>query len=347
MAIEFKTPSRKRVFLFVLFGLFVLLLYLYYFVGIVNIASVIEHTNLFYFGLTFVAFLISVLFFSLTWHSILNNLSIKVRIRSSFLFVWAGMFFDVVIPEPGWTGDFSRAYMMSKDSGQEAGKIVASIIGQKILVMAVTLGDFVLGFVLLTLNYKLPTEIIGFNIIVMVLSTFSLVIVCYLSAKPKATHEMLGWLIAVVFFLLRGRWNPADFRVKAERTLNDFHEGIQTLTTNVRALIRPIILSILAWGFDVAVIFLVFASLGYPVAVSKVLIVYALTGSLQSMGVSFLGITEVVMSTSYAVLGIPLAVSLSATLLIRVTTLWFKLALSYGAFQYVGVRLLQGQNLAK
>jgi uncharacterized membrane protein YbhN (UPF0104 family) len=68
--------------------------------------------------------------------------------------------------------------------------------------------------------------------------------------------------------------------------------------------------------------------------------VYALTGTLQSVGVSFVGFTEIVMSTSYTVLLIPPAVSLSATLLTRIVTLWFKLVISYVAFQYAGIKML-------
>jgi uncharacterized membrane protein YbhN (UPF0104 family) len=76
------------------------------------------------------------------------------------------------------------------------------------------------------------------------------------------------------------------------------------------------------------------------VPVDKVLIVYALTGILQAMGVSFVGFTEIVMSSSYSLLGIPLAVSLSATLLTRVVTLWFKLIVGYVAFQWAGIEIL-------
>lgn len=78
--------------------------------------------------------------------------------------------------------------------------------------------------------------------------------------------------------------------------------------------------------------------------VDKVLIVYALTGSLQAMGVSFLGFTEIIVSSSYAILGIPAVLSVSATLLTRVVTLWFKLAVSYVVFQWAGIRLLLGKS---
>jgi uncharacterized membrane protein YbhN (UPF0104 family) len=90
------------------------------------------------------------------------------------------------------------------------------------------------------------------------------------------------------------------------------------------------------------VVFLVFASLGYPIPVDKVLIIYALTGSLQIIGISFVGFTEVIVSSAYTLLGIQPALSLSVTLLTRVVTLWFKLVVSYVAFQWAGVKILVG-----
>jgi uncharacterized membrane protein YbhN (UPF0104 family) len=104
------------------------------------------------------------------------------------------------------------------------------------------------------------------------------------------------------------------------------------------------VLSFLSWGFDVSVIFLTFMSLRYSLPVDQVLIVYALTGSLQAVGVSFVGVTEIIMSSSYTVLGIPPAFSVSATLLTRVITLWFKLVVSYFAFQWAGVEILIGRE---
>jgi uncharacterized protein (TIRG00374 family) len=104
------------------------------------------------------------------------------------------------------------------------------------------------------------------------------------------------------------------------------------------------VFSLLSWGFDVSVVFLAFVSLGSPIPFDKVLVIYALTGSLQIMGISFVGFTEVVMSGAYTLLGIQPALSLSVTLLTRVVTLWFKLIVSYVAFQWVGVEILTGRK---
>jgi uncharacterized protein (TIRG00374 family) len=183
-------------------------------------------------------------------------------------------------------------------------------------------------FSLLALNYTLPVPVLVFICFVLFVSVAALVIVYYVSTKPKATQRMLTWLIRIVSFLLRGRWNEAEFRRKAESTLSMFHEGIETLGSNRRALVQPVVFYTLSLVFNVSVVFFTFAALGYPVPVDKVLIVYALTGTLQSIGMSFVGFTEIIMSTSYTVLGISPALSFSATLLTRVVTLWFKLVVA-------------------
>lgn len=339
-----KPRFTRRILLFVVIGLAVLAIYLYYFIGTVNVVDVIKHTNLLWYTSAFVAFLLSVLFYTLAWRSLLRNLDIKTKIREALLYSWAGMFFDSVVPDPGWSGDITKAYMLSKSSGQEPGRIVASIVSQKIIVTAVTVGSLIFGLALLALNYTPSSNVLLFIAIVLFLTVFSLFMILYLSTNEKATGKILGWIIRAGSFVLRDHWNPQDFRKKAEQLLKRFHEGIRTLGSNPKALVRPISLSLLAWGFDISIIFLTFASLGYAAPVDKVLIVYALTGSLQAVGVSFLGFTEIIVSSSYAILGIPAAISVSATLLTRVVTLWFKLIVSYFVFQWAGIGLLLGKG---
>jgi uncharacterized membrane protein YbhN (UPF0104 family) len=95
----------------------------------------------FYYAMVFVAFLVGVVFYSMSWHSLLQNLNLKAKARKVLLFAWTGMFFDAAFSDPGWFGDLSKAYMLSKASGQDPGRIVTSGVGQKIIVMAVTVVD--------------------------------------------------------------------------------------------------------------------------------------------------------------------------------------------------------------
>jgi hypothetical protein len=61
-----KPLLRKGFLLFIAFGLIALALYLYYLVGVVDIALAIQKVDFFYYALAFIAYLASVLFFSLT-----------------------------------------------------------------------------------------------------------------------------------------------------------------------------------------------------------------------------------------------------------------------------------------
>jgi uncharacterized protein (TIRG00374 family) len=345
MTVASKPRLSKKVLLFTCLGLLTLVAYFVYFVGTVNIVDRIKEVDLYYYASAFIAFLVSVLFSTLAWRSLLSNLSIKVTVRTALLFMWTGLFFDATVPDPGWSGDLSKAYMLAKTANLDTARIVASVVGQKIIGLAITVIDLLLGLVLLSRNYTLPGLVLIFIALVSFVSALSLFVLVYLSAKPKATKRILDLLIRAACFLRRGRWDPTDFRLKAEEMLNKYHENIRVLGSNLKTLARPVVFSLTSWAFDVSITFLTFASLHYPVPVDKVLIVYALTGSLQAVGVSFVGFTELVMSGSYTVLGIPAVVGLSATLLARVVTLWFKLVVAYFAFQWAGVKVLSDRRL--
>ena len=333
----------RKVFLFLILGLTVFILYLYFYVGTVNVAEELRRANLTYYISAFVAFLVAIFFSCLSWSSLLRNLSIKVGLKKVTLYMWVGLFFDSTVPEPGWSGDLSKAYMLAKSSNQDPGKIVATVVGQKIIIMIITVVDLALGITLLSFAYDLQiasTAVLGFLALILFITILALLVVVYLSAKPTATKRVLNGLIKIACFLRRNRWDPTEFKNNSEETLERFHTAIGTLAAERGALVRPVAFSLASWGFDVGVVMLVFAALGYPIPIDKVLIVYAVTGTLQSIGVSFVGFTELVMSTAYNLLSIPIPLSVSVTLLTRVVTLWFKLLVSYVAFQYAGIKML-------
>ncbi len=101
MTVALKTLFTKRIILFISFGLRAFVLYFYYFVGTIDVIDVIKRANLFYYTAAFIAFLVAIFFSSLTWHSLLSNLSVKASVRRVLFFMWVGMFFDVTVPEPG------------------------------------------------------------------------------------------------------------------------------------------------------------------------------------------------------------------------------------------------------
>ncbi|HTY75207.1 MAG TPA: lysylphosphatidylglycerol synthase transmembrane domain-containing protein [Candidatus Nanoarchaeia archaeon] len=336
-----KTLQSKRIILISTLGLTIFILYLYFYVGTGNFVDIVKQVNIYFYLSAFAAFFAATFFSALTWHSLLDNLNVQSSIRRIVILTWAGYFLDTTLPDPGWSGDITKSYMLSKKADQNAGKIVASVVSQKIISMAVTIFLLALGFGLLAFSYVVPLEVITFFATIVALSIASFLIVYFLSASAKSTKTLLNKLmIPVLSFFLRSRFNEVHFREEAEKFLNTFHEGVSTLKAEKRALAVSVAYYLLSVAFDISIVFLVFLALGFSIPLDKVLIVYALTGTLSSVGVAFVGLTEIVMTSLYQVLLIPLAISFSVSLLTRIITLWFKLIAGYIAFHLAGVEIL-------
>ncbi|MGD6934589.1 MAG: lysylphosphatidylglycerol synthase transmembrane domain-containing protein [Candidatus Bathyarchaeia archaeon] len=330
-------PLRvNKIFFLLVFGLVAFIVYFVLFVDPASFIETISQINLVIYGFAFVAYVIGIFFSSMVWHSLLNSLTVKMTVKNAYLFTWVGLFFDATVPQLGLSGDLAKTYLFSKSSSEDAGKIGASVIGQKIMVMTITVVTFSVGLILVLLNTALDFSAAALIVVFLVLSAASLFIIYYFSSKPKATNSLLNFGIRVILFF-RKSWNPEGLKQQASEVLGNFHDGIQQLKAKPKSLIMPSIYSVLSWVFDIGVMFLVFTALGYPIPVETVLIVYTLSGALQAVGVGYF--TDVFMMASFSALGLPPELSVSVTLLSRAVTLWFRLVVSYSAFQWTGVKL--------
>jgi uncharacterized protein (TIRG00374 family) len=335
-----KTPIRANVILIILIlGLVAFILYFYFFINPAQVVSILSRTNIAYYSFAFVSYFLFALFSGLVWRNLLSNLSLKIRFRKILLFTWVGLFFDAVVPQLGWSGDISKTYMLSKDSSEDTGKVGASVVGQKIFTMTFTIVALTLGLGFVLVSYPLPLLDTLLISVVLALSILTLIIVYYVSIKPTATKKLLDWAIGIAL-VFRKKWNPEKFRLKAEELLGRFHLGMKQLGANPRCLIKPITYSFVSFAFEISVIFFAFAALGYPIPVDKILIVFTLTGTLQTVGVTMFGFTEIVMTSVFTFLGLPVDLSFSVTLLTRVVTLWFRLIISYVALQWAGIAIM-------
>lgn len=335
-----KRPLEQKVILAVLvLGLIAFALYFVLYINPEQVAKILSKTNLVYYAWAFVAYTTYALFSSLVWRSLLSSLSVKITTRKALLFTWVGLFFDATLPQLGWSAEISKTYLLTKDSSLSAGKIGASVVSQKIFNMAITVVAMSLGLGLVLVGYPLPFLVTFLISFVLGLLILTLGVVYFISVKPAATKTLLNWAVRVISFF-RKTWNPQGFRQKAEGLLDTFHVGMQHLRQNSKTLVKPIVYSVMSFVFEISVTFITFVALGYPVPVDKVLIVFTLTGTLQTIGVTFFGFPELIMSISFTALGIPAALSVSVTLLTRVVSLWFRLVVSYSALQWAGIKIM-------
>ena len=341
-----RSSIMKRSVPFLLIGLLILFLYLHFFVGTENLIKHLQSVNLFYYSLAFVALLVGTGFYSLTWHHFLNLLSIKIGFQKTFLFVWVATFIDILIPAESISSEISKAYLVSRSAGQDTGKAIASIVSHRILSMAVTLTTLIISSVILIIKYELSTSLLIFIAIVNIGTVISIVFLSYLSFREQITWKIINRILGFFEFISRGRWQLANSKIKAQKMLKMFHEGIKTLVEHPRNLALPVIFSLLAWLLDILVSFFVFISLGFDVSFIVIIIVYTISMAVQYFPLGIpaeVGLTEIVMTSLYTLLGIPLTMSAAATVLTRVITVWFRFFVGYALFvRWVGTEFLVG-----
>jgi len=330
--------------LLVMAGLFVFLLYLYFLVPFDEVVTTTQQANLIYYLLAFSCLFISMSFFSLTWQRLLHLVSVKVSFLKASQYVWIGSFIDLLVPAESVSGDISRIYLVSKESNADAGKVVASVVGHRLLSGFVVFGGFLISSVYFILKYSPPTIVQEALAIILAVSVVSQSLLFYLSTRKHATEKVVNWVFNLLGRLSRGRWHFDRPRKSAEKMLTAFHDGIATFGQRSRMLVLPVIFAIVAWFFDLLIVVLVFfslGSLGVTVSLSLIVVVYSIGVGLQVIPIGIpaeIGVYEIIMTSVYTLFGVPIAVSAVATLLTRVITLWVKLLIGGVAVQWLGIK---------
>src|SRR3989304_10376114 len=327
-------PSVKKwIVISTLLGYTALLLYLFDFVGIGELISVLGTVNLRIYVLVLISVVVSITFHALVWFQLLNYVRIKLGFRRTYILYWLGVFVDNLIPG-GWSGDLFKAYLLSRDPELDSGRAVASVVAKNVYEAIFNLGSMILGLVLLLFTYDLPDNGVLLLIAgVMVLLTLPLVILLAVSFKPKGAKKFISFLIRLLSRVNGKRWNLTNLQANMEKTVDNYHEGMQLLLENPRMFFKPMILSFFAWGFEVIALLLVFASLGQTVPLDKVIIVRAIAGNVESQGYAFAGYAQIITIAIYRALQV--TSSASVALLGGLVVFWLKTGISYAAFHCI------------
>ena len=342
-----KNILMRRGILFLLFGLTIFVIYLYFFVGIAELVEAAGKMNPVYYLLAVLALLLGAVFYSLAWQHILGLLQIKSAFRKTFSFTWVASFVDLVIPAESFSGELSKIYLMSKNSGEDMGKVAASVVSHRILTMATTLFGIIVGSTFLFFGYGTSPLVVNLMLFVAASTVVALFLMCYLSLKPRVTMKIAALIMRFLSFVSRGRWELARFKLELEEALTTFHRGMRILTKRPKTLLAPFFFSAAAFLLDLSISFLVLFSLGFPVSLSVVLIVYTIVGAIQTIPLGIpgeVGMTDVAMTSLYSLLGIPVGISGAATVLTRVLTVWFRIFVGYVVVQWMGIVILRGHD---
>jgi uncharacterized protein (TIRG00374 family) len=239
---------------------------------------------------------------------------------------------------------------MTKDSNENPGNVVASIVSHRILSTTINLISLIIGsLAILILKYELPNLILNLILLVAVGNAISIGFLFLVCLRKEIAQKIIDSLLNFLKFILRGRLQLTTVRFKVRKALKAFHQALEVLGKNPKSLAQPVVFSLTSWFFSAFVSFLVFVSLGHPIHFSVVIIVYSISCAIRSFPLGIpgeVGVMEVVMTTLYtAFLGIEFApLCAAATVLIRVLTVWFRLFIGFMAVQWVGIKALMGSS---
>jgi uncharacterized protein (TIRG00374 family) len=345
--------ERRRILLrtvpFLAIGLVIFVLYLALFVDIPEMIGIIRRANLVVYSSAAFILILDTFLFTLTWHFLLLPLSVKVPLRKTFAYVWVGLFADLLIPAESVSGEVARAYLMSKEPNVNPGKVVASLVSQRMLGTFTTIATLFIGFLaLLTMDYSVSGLMLQILLSITFVSVIALAFLVVICVKERWTERLVTAVMRFVERVSRGRFKMVQFQSKIVEGLRAFYQSLRTLGSNPVTLLPSILFYILSWLSSVAVIFFVFVSIGYlepnvTVLLLKVAIIYALMVAIKSIPLGVpaeVGLPDIIMTTLFILFAIPPDISAAATVLTRVLTVWLRFFIGFAVLQWLGVKSL-------
>ncbi len=325
--------SYKLVSLLALLGIFFFILYILFFADFTQVAVIIQKTDLVIYMLAFPFVITASVFDAMAWIFTLDSLSVKATFNKIFVLSWVGHFVDTIVPG-GLAGDAFKTYLLTKEKGVNGSNAVASIVIKDVVELLVILGSLIIGIVLLVSNYAVNGWVMMSIGIVMILLALPIVLIVYLSVKVGAIEKFLNIIQRAFSKIKRKEDKSGAFSVKLHKQIMDFHEGVMSIKEHPKQMVMPIVCQTLAWVFELLTFFIVFVAIGSPLGFSQVVITNTIVSTVQGQGVAVAGISQLVSSELYEVLGITSGMAVASSLLAGVVSFWFKLLLSFGFFQF-------------
>lgn len=345
-----KGISLKKTIPFLFAGILLFAIYVDYSVGLEEILAIIQKVNLVYYGTAIIVLFLNMLISSLAWQYFLRSLLVKVPLRKTYLFMLIGNFVDLLVPAESISGDASKVYLMMKETGENAGKVTASVVSHRILAMIISLGSLTFSSIALyIIQYKLPTFVSNLVLLISIGTAIALFFISLCILKETLTQRIVDAILKFLAFLGRGRLNLGKMRTKAKTALGAFHGAIGCLLQNPKSFVLPIVFSLISWLLSIALSYLVFISLGEHVDFILITIVYSISVNIQAIPLGIpgeVGVVEIVMTSLYGLLGVDAGIAAAATVLIRLLTVWLRILIGLVAVQWIDLKELL-KNLRK
>ena len=332
----------RKTLLFPLVGLVAFFAYIYFFnVDIQEIIAEAQRINLSFYVLAAIASILDTLFFALAWHSLLKFLRVAISRFKAFLFVWVGIFVDTLIPAESVSGEVAKIYLVNRESG-EAGKATGSIVAQRLINMGINMSILLGGVALLLIENRLYGIVFPLTLFLIAITLLFIALILLLCVKQNWTVRIIDVVIGLAERISRGRWRLTRLREEAVEAAKAFHQAMREYAHAPKTLIIASSFSTISWIFMIVVFYLTFLSMGYAqISWSAILVTSAIFAAVKSVpiGIPFeIGLPEITLTTLFSLFGVPWNVGATATILMRLLTLWLKFFIGFVSQQWVGIK---------
>src|SRR3990170_1893050 len=194
--------------LFPIVGLVAFFAYIYLFqVDIPAIIATAQTADPLPYALAIAFSILEIFFFAVSWRVLLNFLQIKLSIIRSYLFVWYGIFLDIIIPAESVSGEAVRIYLIQREQGiSSCGPAAASLVTHRILGMAMNVAVLFAGMGLLFVEGQTSGLILDVIIFLAGAITAILLLLIVFSFKEQWSLKVISALVRAAQFITRGRW---------------------------------------------------------------------------------------------------------------------------------------------
>ncbi|NWG10836.1 flippase-like domain-containing protein [Candidatus Bathyarchaeota archaeon] len=344
--VSVKPKATWKTVLLPLLGIIAFFIYLYLFnIDIPTIIALAGTTNLNIYLLAIVFVILDTFFFSLAWHFLLNFLSVKLSVLKSFLYVWYGVFMDLIIPAESISAEISKIYLVTREqSGSEtSGKVVASLVIQRLMGMGLNIIGLLVGASILLTQMQVGGVVLNLTLFLAVASIVFLILLIFFCAHKTWTMKVIDAAIRFLDYISRRRWKLEKARKDVIEAANIFHDSMNQFRRAPKTVLTSLFFNAVAWLLSIGVAYLVFLSIGFEVHWGIIIITYSIVSAIQGipLGIPFeAGLPEITMTALYAFLGIPYLISATATILTRILTVWLRFFIGFIVQQGLEIKTL-------
>jgi uncharacterized protein (TIRG00374 family) len=282
------------------------------------------------------------LLFGLAWFVLLKSMENRASLKDCLSISLVGLFGDIMIPTASVTGEAIRLALTKKKIGIGLNKALASILVHRTLNFVALTPFLLIGLISSRLD---KSNGVG-PLILLVLALMAVGIGLPLLRHLSKSKTFQGYMFRASQKLLTTfrKWNDERGAI-VEHNINEFCQALDRMFSRPQTLALSFIMSLGQWGAAMTIPYVTFLALSYEVPYSLILVaypVYSLSYMIPVGIPAMLGVVESAMTATFAALGVAPAMASSASVLIRVVTVWFEVAVTGSVAAFYSADIFRG-----